>query len=146
MEELLELRTLLLSGNISDALLLVEEMTEMSKDDKINKIFSLSIILLMHLIKQQAEQRSTRSWETSIFNSIKQIQRSNKRRKANGYYLTPAELLETLEDAYESALKQAALEAFEGRYESAELGKMVDRDQIIQGAIALISDDDKNVS
>ncbi|MGB2924870.1 MAG: DUF29 family protein [Limnothrix sp.] len=146
MEELLELRTLLLDGNISDALVLVEDMTEMSKDDKINKIFSFSIILLMHLIKQQAEQRSTRSWETSIFNSVKQIQRSNKRRKANGYYLTPTELLETLEDAYESALKQSALEAFEGRYESVELGEMVDRDQIIQLAIALISDDDKNVS
>ncbi len=34
MEELLELKGFLLSGNISDALLLVEEMTEMSKDDK----------------------------------------------------------------------------------------------------------------
>jgi len=34
MEELLELRELLVGGNISDALLLVEEMTEMSKDDK----------------------------------------------------------------------------------------------------------------
>jgi hypothetical protein len=33
MEELLELKGFLLRGNISDALLLVEEMTEMSKDD-----------------------------------------------------------------------------------------------------------------
>ena len=46
MEELLELKTLLLGGNISEALLLVEEMTEMSKDDKLNKIFSFGIILL----------------------------------------------------------------------------------------------------
>jgi hypothetical protein len=45
MEELLELKTLLLGGNISEALLLVEEMTEMSKDDKLNKIFSFGIIL-----------------------------------------------------------------------------------------------------
>ena len=36
MEKLLELRELLIGGNISDALLLVEEMTEMSKDDKLN--------------------------------------------------------------------------------------------------------------
>ena len=49
MEELLELKTLLLGGNISEALLLVEEMTEMSKDDKLNKIFSFGIILLLHL-------------------------------------------------------------------------------------------------
>jgi hypothetical protein len=45
MEELLELRTLLMGGNISDALLLVEEMTEMSKDDKINKISILGTVM-----------------------------------------------------------------------------------------------------
>lgn len=50
MEELLELKTLLIHGNIPDALVLVEEMTEMSKDDKINKISSYAKILLMHLI------------------------------------------------------------------------------------------------
>jgi hypothetical protein len=139
MEELLELRTLLLGGNISEALLLVEEMTEMSKDDKLNKIFSFSIILLIHLIKQQAEKKSTKSWETSIFNTVKQIQRSNKRRKSGGYYLTQAELRETIEDAYESGLKQAALEVFEGRYESAELEILVDREKVIQEAITLVS-------
>lgn len=139
MEELLELKGFLLSGNITDALLLVEEMTEMSKDDKLNKIFSFSIVLLLHLIKQKAEKRSTRSWEISIFNAVKQIQRSNKRRKANGTYLSQSEIQETLEDAYESALKQAALEAFEGRYETEAIAHMVDRDQVIQEAIALVS-------
>jgi hypothetical protein len=116
MEELLELKALLTGGNISEALLLVEEMTEMSKDDKLNKIFSFSIILLLHLIKQQAEKRTTRSWEVSIRNSVRQIQRSNKRRKASGNYLTLEELEETLIDAYKSALDGAALEVFEGRY------------------------------
>ena len=141
MEELLELKGFLLSGNIAEALLLVEEMTEMSKDDKLNKIFSFSIVLLLHLIKQKAEKRSTRSWEISIFNAVKQIQRSNKRRKANGTYLSQVEIRETLEDAYESALKQAALEAFEGRYETEAIANMVDRDQVIQEAIALVSGD-----
>jgi hypothetical protein len=138
MEELLELKELLVGGNIPEALLLVEEMTEMSKDDKLNRIFSFGIILLLHLIKQSSEKRSTRSWEISIFNAVKQIQRSNKRRKAGGTYLTPSELQETLEDAYESALKQAALEAFEGRYETVEIAAMVDRSAIIDRAIALI--------
>lgn len=142
MEELLELKGFLLSGNIADALLLVEEMTEMSKDDKLNKIFSFSIIVLLHLIKQKAENRSTRSWEISIFNSVKQIQRTNQRRKAKGTYLSQEELRETLEDAYESALKQAAFEAFEGRYEADELAEMVDQNEIIDQAIALISRDD----
>ncbi len=142
MEELLELRTLLMEGNISDALLLVEEMTEMSKDDKLNKIFSFSIILLMHLIKQQAEKHSTRSWDVSIRNTVRQIQRSNKRRKAGGNYLSSAELSETLTDAYRSALDAAALEAFGGKYEALEIAAMIDRHAIIDQAIALILEND----
>ncbi len=140
MEELLELKNLLISGNIADALLLVEEMTEMSKDDKLNKIISFGIILLLHLIKQQAEKRTTRSWEISIRNSVRQIQRTNKRRKANGNYLTETELQETLEDAYQSALDQASLEAFEGRYEADEIATMIDRNTIINQALTLILD------
>ena len=138
MEELLILKEFLVCGDIPGALILVEEMTEMSKDDKINKIFSYSITLLLHLIKQSAEKRSTKSWEISIANSVKQVQRSNKRRKASGNYLTQLELKETLEDAYESALNQASLEAFEGRYESTAIDTMIDRAKVIDQAIALI--------
>jgi hypothetical protein len=50
----------LLANRVTDALQLVEDMTEMSKDDKLNKIFSLGVVLLIHLIKQSAEGRSTR--------------------------------------------------------------------------------------
>jgi hypothetical protein len=138
MEELLELKNLLLAGNVPDALILVEEMTEMSKDDKINKIFSFSIIVLLHLIKQQAENRSTRSWETSISNSVRQIQRINQRRKTGGNYLTSEELKETLDDAYSSALRQAALEAFEGIYQPEEIEAMIDKNKIINQALELI--------
>jgi hypothetical protein len=139
MEELLELKGFLLSGNISDALLLVEEMTEMSKDDKLNKIYSFAKILLMHLIKQRAENRTTRSWDLSIKNSVREIQRTNQRRKAKGSYCEPSELRETIADAYDIALDLAAAEAFEGRYEAEKLGAMVDRDRIIQEAIDLVS-------
>ncbi|MFB2880758.1 DUF29 family protein [Floridanema aerugineum] len=138
MEELLTLKELLHQGKISEALLIVEELEEMSKSDKLNKIFSFGIILLLHLIKQSAENRTTKSWDTSILNSVKQIQRTNKRHKAKGNYLTEEELLETLEDAYDSALRDAAIEAFEGRYEAEEIGKMVNRNEIIKKAMGLI--------
>jgi Domain of unknown function DUF29 len=137
-EELLELKELLVAGNIADALALVEEMTEMSKDDKLNKIFSFSKILLLHLIKQAAEKRTTRSWDLSIANAVKEIQRVNKRRKTGGYYLAMVELQDTLADAYDFALGMAALEAFEGRYETEEIGEMVDRSAILQNALTLI--------
>ncbi|CAN1209547.1 DUF29 family protein [Tumidithrix helvetica PCC 7403] len=142
MEELLELRTLLMGGHITDALLLVDEMTEMSKDDKLNKIYSFAKVLLLHLIKQQAENRTTRSWDLSIKNAVREIQRTNQRRKAKGNYCEPFELRETIEDAYDIALDAAAGEVFEGRYEADALGAMVDRDRTIDYAIALISGDD----
>ncbi|MGI8500346.1 MAG: DUF29 family protein [Hassallia sp.] len=138
MEELLELKELLHQGKVAEALIIVEELEEMSKIDKLNKVFSYAIILLLHLIKKNAEKRTTKSWETSIFNSVKQIQRSNQRRKAKGTYLTEEELLETIHDAYESALREAAIEAFEGSYEAEEISEMVDREEIIKTAIDLI--------
>ena len=139
MEELLELKELLVDGNVSDALLLVEEMTEMSKDDKINKISSYAKILLLHLIKRAAEGRTTRSWDLSIKNAVNEIQKTNRRRKAGGKYLADLELWEALNETYDLALDLAAAEAFGGHYESADLGGMVARDRVIQGAIALIS-------
>jgi hypothetical protein len=138
MEELMTLKELLHQGKITEALDLVEELEEMSKTDKLNKIFSFGIILLLHLIKQAAEKRSTRSWETSILNCVKQVQRSNRRPKAKGTYLTEEELLETLQEAYESALREAALEAFEGRYEAEELGEFVSREEVVFRAMDLI--------
>lgn len=138
MEELLELEGLLKSGNISGALLLVEDMIEMSKDDKLNKIFSYGKILLLHLIKQAAEERTTRSWELSIANAVKEIQRTNQRRQSGGTYFTPAQLQETLADGYELALKGAAKEAFEGKYEANELAAMVEKEAILIQAVSLI--------
>ncbi|MBW4639158.1 MAG: DUF29 domain-containing protein [Gloeocapsa sp. UFS-A4-WI-NPMV-4B04] len=139
MEELITLKQLLHEGKVAEALEIVAELEEMSKSDKVNKIFSYSIILLLYLIKQSAENRNTKSWETSIFNSVKQIQRTNKRYKSARTYLTREEVAETLEDAYESALRRASLEAFEGSYEVQELGELVDKSKIIQKAIDLIT-------
>jgi hypothetical protein len=138
MEELLELKGFLLSGNIHEALLLVEEMTEMSKDDKLNKISSFAKILLMHLIKRQVEGRTTRSWDVSIENAVYEIQKTNRRRKAGGSYLLEKELQEAISDAYRVALLGAAAEAFGGCYTVTQLSAMVDREGVIQEAIALV--------
>ncbi len=138
MEELLELKSFLLGGNIHEALLLVEEMTEMSKDDKLNKISSFAKILLLHLIKRQAEGRTTRSWDASIENAVYEIQKTNRRRKAGGNYLSIEELREAISDAYRVALSGAAADAFGGCYTVPQLAAMVDRNTIIDQAIALI--------
>jgi hypothetical protein len=138
MEELLTLKQLLLKGDISSALGIVEELEEMSRDDKINNIRSYAVILLLHLIKQQAEKRTTRSWDVSIRNSAREIQSKNKRRKAGGYYLKSEELRETLEEAYPSAIDAASLEVEEGVYSTFELEQKVSQDEVIAKALGLI--------
>ncbi|MEH2371489.1 DUF29 family protein [Nostoc sp.] len=138
MEELLSLKDLLVKGDVEGALIIVEELTEMSRNDIIKTIRSYAVILLLHLIKQQAENRTTRCWEVSIRNSVREIQRENKRRKAGGYYLTPEELLEILAEAYFNAIDEATLEVEEGRYELEELEKLVNREEIINRALTLI--------
>lgn len=138
MEELLELRELLQQGKVDEALLLVDELEDMSLSDKINKIDSYGVILLIYLIKQQAEKRSTRSGEISIANTAREIRKLNKCRKAGGYYLSPAQLSEILQEGYQIALKRASVEALEGRFEAEELESMVDRQAILLQAIALL--------
>jgi hypothetical protein len=138
MEELLQLRQLIESQQYDQALKLVDELEEMSKEDKLNKIYSYTVILLLHLIKQEVEKRSTRSWEFSIYNASKQIKRVNKRRKSGGYYAQEAELQEILDDAWETALKKASLEVCEGIYTEQELGKKIDADLIKNKALNLI--------
>lgn len=139
MEELSQLKALLLSGDINGAIAIVDDLEEMSLDDKINNMRSFAIVLLVHLIKQQAEQRTTRSWEVSIRNASTEIRQRNKRRKAGGSYLTPDELREMLEEAYFTALNSASLEVEEGRYEPEQLAQRVNQAEILDQAIARLS-------
>jgi hypothetical protein len=112
----------------------------MAKDDKINRIYSHTVILLLHLIKKHAEGRTTRSWEYSLWNACQQIRRVNKRRKTGGFYLSHQEIREVIAEAYPDALKRATLEAFEGQYTEAQLEGMVNREQIQPEAFAMIDE------
>ena len=51
MEELLALRRYIELQRYTEALDLLAEMEEMSREDKVNKIYSFAEILLLHLIK-----------------------------------------------------------------------------------------------
>lgn len=134
----MELRQAVTEGRYGDALLIIDELDEMARDDKTDKIFSFMEIMLIHLIKQKAEDRTTRSWDNSIHHSIYQIRRINKRRKSGGFYMDSETLLETLAEAYPLAIKQASMEAFGGVYTDKELASKVDENQIIADAMRLI--------
>jgi hypothetical protein len=138
MEELFELRKHIEQGNYTAAMALLGEMEEMSRDDKINKIGSLIEILILHIIKQQAEQRSARSWEVSIRNALDNIEDINKRRKSGGYYLDKAELEQIIAERYLRALRRASLEVYEGRFDASELAEKIDAEKIRLESLNLI--------
>lgn len=139
MEELIELRHNIQIGNYVKALQIVDELEAMSVEDKLNKIFSYAIVLLLHIIKENAETRLTKSWKLSINNSAKQINRINKRRKSGGYYAKEADLKEIIDDAFELALEGAAIEAFGGVYSEAELLAKIDVEVIKEKALSLLN-------
>lgn len=138
MEELLQLRQYIEEKNYDKALEIVGELEEMSKEDKLNKIYSYAVVLLIHLIKQEVEKRTTRSWDVSIRNSVREINRVNKRRKSGGYYASDAELLEIINEAMPAAIDRASLEVKEGLYESRDLMSLFDRNSIAERAFESI--------
>ncbi len=139
MFELEELRKRIEAHDYIAALQIVDELEEMSVEDKLNKIYSYMVILLIHLIKQAAEERTTSSWNRSIMNSTDNINRVNKRRRSGGYYANAETLKEIIDEAYPRAIKESSFEAFEGKLSWQELDRKVDSDSIKSKAIALLA-------
>lgn len=139
MEELLKLKELLINGEVERALLLVEDLEEMGKKGVENNIWSFARILLIHLIKQEVERRTTKSWDVSIANSIEQIRRLNARPKGRGNYLNDEELHDTIVDAWNSAVRQVSLETAEGIYEVRQIEQMVNRVLLTDKAFEIVN-------
>ena len=142
MYELVELRKRIEQQDYVGALQIIDELEEMSKEDKLNKIHSYMVILMLHLIKQLVEERTTSSWDRSIMNSVDNINLINKRRKAGGYYANRSLLEEIFDEAYPRAIREASFEAFEGKLSHLELSKKVDSHWLKTKTISLLDFED----
>lgn len=138
MEELIELRRSIENQNYAEALQIVDDLAEILIEDKLNKIYSYMVILLLNLIKQEVEKKLTRSWEFSIASSVKQINRTNKQRKTGGYYARQKDLEEIIDDAFEIALKGAAIEVLGGNCSQRKLLNIISKERIIKKVLTLI--------
>ena len=94
------------------------------------------VILLIHLIKIQAEKRLTNSWRASIINSLLSIQKRNKLGK-KAHYIYSQNWQEYLEDNFISALVNASREVL-GGIDYTELKTMCDRTSILDFANSLL--------
>jgi hypothetical protein len=128
MEELLELKEQLVKGDLVAALAIVDELETMSRQDKINTLESFLVVLLVHLIKIQVEERVTRSWRNSIINSLTQIQTRNRLGKKSSYiYDWDKHLQNTIFTAVRKAAEEVCggmeIEELEAKINETKLGR-----------------------
>ncbi|ODH01095.1 hypothetical protein A4S05_03360 [Nostoc sp. KVJ20] len=139
-QELIDLKNSILEGRYADALVIVDELEGMSKQAILRNIESYLNILLIHLIKNQIEQRLTGSWVNSIRNSIKQIKKLNIKDNKKSYYINQDEWeMLILEEVIEDAIADASLEVLNGKYTRSQLSAILDRNQILTTANEFIA-------
>ncbi|MFB2892196.1 DUF29 family protein [Aerosakkonemataceae cyanobacterium BLCC-F50] len=132
-QELIDLRKSILDGRYDDALAIVDELEGMSRQAILRNIKSFLSILVIHLIKNQVEQRLTSSWANSIRTSIREIKKLNLQDNKTSYYVKLDEWERLLEEEIvEDAIALASEEVFNGTYNQFQLSEIVDRTQIIQ--------------
>lgn len=137
-QELIDLRTSILEGRYADALAIVDELEGMSKQAILRNIESFLVRMLIHLIKNQIEQRLTNSWVASISDSLRQIQKLNLKENKTSYYIKQDEWEPFLEEAIEAAIRPASVEVMDGAYNSFQLSELVNRTEIIMTAQRLL--------
>lgn len=138
-QELIDLRDSILEGRYADALAIVDELEGMSKQAVLRNIESFIDRILIHLIKNQIEQRLTNSWAASIRDSVREIYKLNLKENKKSYYINNDEWEEVIEDEIEAAIATASVEVADGAYRLSELLEMVDRSQIIENTQCLLA-------
>lgn len=115
-QELIDLRLSILEGRYEDALELVDELEGMSKQAILRNIESFLTRLMVHLIKNQMEERLTNSWVASISDSILRIRKLNLKDNKVSYYINSDEWLPFLEEAVEAAIAPTSVEVLNGQF------------------------------
>ncbi|MFB2979547.1 DUF29 family protein [Microseira sp. BLCC-F43] len=137
-QELIDLKTSILEGRYHDALAIIDELEGMSKQAIIRNIESFIQRLMIHLIKNQIEQRLTNSWANSISDSIVQIKKLNFKGNKNFYYINTDEWQSYLEAAIKLAIRPASLEIFNGQLKPKQVSERLDIAALIATATTML--------
>jgi Domain of unknown function DUF29 len=137
-QELINLRNSILQGRYTDALAIIDELEGMSKQAILRNIELFLRIVLIHLIRNQIEQRLTNYWTASIRNSLREIKKMNLQDNKITYYVKIDEWDLILEDEFEEAIRDASVEVLNGIYNEFQLVEMVDKHQVISTALKFL--------
>lgn len=138
-QELIDLRTSILEARYQDALEILDELEGMSKQAILRHIESFLLRLMVHLIKNQIEQRLTNSWAASISDSIRQIKKLNLKDNKTSYYINVDEWQPFLEEAIEAAINPASAEVMQGKLKPNQISQMLDKIGLATIAQSLIN-------
>jgi hypothetical protein len=138
-QELIDLRNSIVEQRYSDALAIVDELEGMSKQAILRNIQAFLRILLIHLIKNQIEDRLTNSWVASIRNSLIEIKKINLKENKKSYYINQDEWDSWLEDEIELAIADASLDVMNGKFKRQQISQMLNKPQLILTATELIN-------
>ncbi|MBD2690422.1 DUF29 family protein [Anabaena catenula] len=138
-QELIDLRNSITEGRYTDALAIVDELEGMSKKAILRQIKSFLKILLIHLIKNQIEQRLTNSWAASIRYAIVEIQDVNLKDNKKSHYINQDEWQTWLEDEVTLAIGDASLEVLNGTLKRQQLSQILNKPQLILNATELLA-------
>ncbi|MBC5796337.1 DUF29 family protein [Sphaerospermopsis sp. LEGE 00249] len=138
-QELIDLRNSILTGRYEDALAIVDELEGMSKQAIFRNIQSFLRVVLIHLIKNQIEQRLTNSWAASIRNSLVEIKKINLKENKKSYYINKDEWDTWLQEEIELAIGDASLEVMNGKFNRKQLSQLLNKEQLILTATELLT-------
>lgn len=132
MEEIIALKTSILESRYEDALEIVDNLEEMGKQGILRNIASFLRRLMIHLIKNQVENRLTNSWASSISDSILEIQSLNMKGNKTSYYINSDEWQPYLEIAIERSIRPASIDIFEGKLKPQQISQSINRETLIR--------------
>ena len=136
MEEILELREKLYQGDVDAAIAICDELETMGRQDKINILESFLVVLIVHLIKIQVENRVTASWVESIRNSLLEIKDRNKLGKKS-FYVKQGCWTENFDNKLYRAIVKASKEV-RGGMEIRDLKATIDREKLEARTLLLL--------
>ncbi|MEA5617445.1 DUF29 family protein [Cronbergia sp. UHCC 0137] len=137
-QELIDLKQSILEGRYDDALEIIDDLEEMSKQGTLRKIECFLVRLIIHLIKNQLEQRLTNSWIASISDSVIQIAKLNVKDHQKSYYIKSDEWGEYLAEALEMAIRPASAEIFGGTLKPSQVSQRLNHKALINFAENLL--------
>ncbi|MFB2982207.1 hypothetical protein [Microseira sp. BLCC-F43] len=137
-EELVHLRLSILESNFEEALAIVDQLEAMSRQAILRNIQSFLDRMMMHLIKNQVEQKLTNYCAASILASVIGIKRLNLKANKTFYYIQRDEWDAILEESLKLAITYASVDTMNGQLSPFQLSELVDKTQINLAAEKLI--------